>query len=205
MKWIAGTLLVVFILICGCSSAPEAVVEPDVTIVTPTPVAVTPTWIQTVGHTPTPTNDVRECYNRSLAEPPQFCYDLLYWVKPTPIPPVGTGYTARVWRNSGCVDLNRTSGICEEWGNDLYNVLFLRNLTIVNNLTSINNTELVSAVTYYNRSFDLNVVNDDLTFSDFIEKYWDGTYPENKYNNSEFKPNTNVTVVPIDTFNPDGF
>lgn len=204
MKWLIIPLFV-FILICGCSSNQSEVVETNVTIVTPTPVAVTLTWIQTVGPTPTPTNDVRECYNRSLAEPPEFCYDLMYWVRPTPTPPKGYGYTARVWQNSGCMNLNKTSGICEEWGDDLYNVLFLRNLTIVRNLDSINNTELVASVTYYNKSFDLNTINEDLSFSDFIDEYWDGTYPENKYDNSKFKPNVNVTVVPVDTFNPDGF
>lgn len=205
MKWIVGILLVIFISICGCSSAPlDTVVEPTPTIEVPTPVAVTPTWIQTVGPTPTVTNDAAECYNRSLAEPPQFCYDLLYWVKPTPIPPVGTGYTARVWRNSGCVNLNRTSGICEEWGNDLYNVLFLRNLTIVNNLTSINNTDLVAAVTYYNKTYDLNEI-DGKSFDLFVAKYWDGTYPTQPYNKTSFAPDLNVTIVPIDTFNPNAF
>lgn len=208
MKWVVGILLFVLILLCGCSSNQPEVVEMETTSTTiiPTPVAVTTaTWIQTVGPTPTPTNDVRECYNHSVTEYPDYCYDYFYWVKPTPTPPVGTGYTARVWRNSGCVNLNKTSGICEEWGDDLYTVLFLRNLTIVKNITSINNTELVASVVYYNKTHDLNTVNDDLTFSDFINMYWDGTYPGEKYNTSEFKPNVNVTIVPVDTFNPDGF
>jgi hypothetical protein len=203
MKWLIIPLFI-FILICGCSSNQPEVVETDATIVTPTPVAVTPTWIQTVGPTPTPTNDVGECYNRSLVEPPQFCYDYLYWVKPTPTVQ-GMGYTAKVWQNNGCINFNKTSLECECWGDDLWTVLFMKNLTIVKNLSSINNTELVSAVVFYNKSFDLNVINDDLTFSDFINMYWDKTYPTQPYDKSLFAPNPNVTIVPIDTFNPDGF
>ena len=203
MKWIVGILLVVFILICGCSSVQPTVVETNVTIVTPTPVAVTETWIQTVGPTPTPTNDIAECYNHSVTTYPKFCYDLLYWVRPT-YSPYGMGYTAKVWRNEGCTNFNRTSGLCEEWGDNTFIVLFMRNLTIVKNLTSINNTELMSSVVYYNKTFNLNMINGK-SFDSFIDEYWDKTYPQEKYNTSEFKPDLNVTAVPIDTFNPDGF
>lgn len=203
MKWVIIPL-VLFILICGCSSNQPTVAETNVTIVTPTPVAVTLTWIQTVGPTPTPTNDVRECYNRSLVEPPQFCYDYLYWVKPTPTVQ-GMGYTAKVWRNDSCVDLNRTSGECRQWGDNSYTAIFMKNQTIVRNLTGITATEIVAAGSYYNKSYDLNEIDGE-SFDFFINKYWDGTYPENKFNTSDFAPNPNV-VVPIvnGTFNVDGF
>lgn len=204
MKWIVGILLVAFILICGCSSE-QPVVETTTTIVTPTPVAVTATWIQTVGPTPTPTNNIAECYNHSITTYPEFCYDLLYWVRPTHSPR-GAGYSAKIWRNDSCVDLNRTSGECRVWGDDSYTALFLHNLTIVKNITSINNTEMVAAVVYYNKTYDLNIINNDLTFSDFIEKYWDGTYPSIKYDTNLFAPDPSVSVPVVNgTFNPDGF
>lgn len=203
MKWLIIPLFV-FILICGCSSNQSEVVETNVTIVTPTPVAVTLTWIQTVGPTPTPTNDISRCYWHNTTEYPSYCYDRLYWVKPTPTVR-GMGYTAKVWQNNGCIQFNKTSWECERWGDDLWTVLFMKNLTIVKNLSSINNTELVSAVVFYNKSFDLNVINDDLTFSEFIDEYWDGTYPTQPYDKSLFSPDSDVTIVPIDTFNTDGF
>lgn len=205
MKQIAGILLVVFILICGCSSAPvDTVVEPTPTIEVPTPITVTPTWIQTVGPTPTPTNDIAECYNRSIVIYPEYCYDVLYWVRPT-YSPRGMGYTAKVWKNDGCINLNKTSGLCEGWGDNTYTVIFMKNQTIVRNLSGVNATEVVASMTYYNKSFDLNAVNGDLSFSEFIEEYWDGTYPGEKYNKTLFEPDLSVTIVPVDTFNPDGF
>jgi len=203
MKKIIILVVIGLVSICGCSH-PAPTVETIPTTVVTESIVVTETPNYTVGPTPTPTNDVRECYNRSLAEPPEFCYDLMYWVRPTPTPPYGMGYTARVSKNSGCVDLNRTSGICEEWGDNLYNVLFLRNLTIVNNLTSINNTDLVAAVTYYNKTYDLNEI-DGKSFDLFVAKYWDGTYPTQPYDKSLFAPDLNVTIVPVDTFNVNGF
>lgn len=203
MKKIIILIVIGLVLICGCSQPVPTVETIPTTVVTESIVVIeTPNY--TVGPTPTPTNDVRECYNRSLVEPPQFCYDYLYWVKPTPTVQ-GMGYTAKVWQNNGCINFNKTSLECECWGDDLWTVLFMKNLTIVKNLSSINNTELVSAVVFYNKSFDLNVINDDLTFSDFINMYWDKTYPTQPYDKSLFAPNPNVTIVPIDTFNPDGF
>lgn len=203
MKWVVGILLVIFILICGCSSTQETVVETNSTIITPTPVAVTVTWIQTVGPTPTLTNDVRECYNRSLQEYPEFCYDVLYWVRPTYSPP-GSVYTAKIWKTDWCVNLNKTSGLCEGWGNDLYTAIFMHNRTIVRNLSGIELPEVISAASYYNRTFDLNVINGE-SFDSFILKYWDGTYPGVKYNTSNFEPDPNAVIYPVDTFNPDAW
>lgn len=202
MKWIVIPLITL-ILICGCSQPVQNVEN------VPTPVAVTATYITTtpnytVGPTPTPTNDVRECYWHNTTDYPDYCYDVMYWVKPTPVVQ-GMGYTAKVWQNNGCIQFNKTSLECERWGDDLWTVLFMKNLTIVRNLSSINNTELVSSIVYYNKTYDLNVINDDLTFSDFINKYWDKTYPMQPYDKSLFAPDPNVTIVPIDTFNPDGF
>lgn len=203
MKWIVGILLVVFILICGCSSN-QPVVETETTIVTPTPVAVTATWIQTVGPTPTPTNDIAECYNHSVTTYPEFCYDLLYWVRPTHSPR-GAGYSARIWKNDGCINLNRTSGICEGWGDNSYTIIFMNNQTIVRNLSGIEITEAISAAAYYNRSYDLNTINDK-DFDWFISKYWDGTYPSVKYDTNLFAPDPSVEIPVVNgTFNPDGF
>lgn len=202
MKWLVVSL-VLFILICGCSSE-QSVVETETTITTPTPVAVTATWIQTVGPTPTPTNNLDVCYFKNTSDYPNYCYDYFYWIRPTYAPP-GYGYTARVWRNSGCVDLNRTSGECEGWGDNSFTVLFLHNLTIVRNMTSVNNTEMIAAVVYYNKTYDLNTINDDLSFSSFIDKYWDGTYPGIKYDTSLFAPDPSVKIVTVDTFNTDAW
>jgi len=203
MKWLIIPLFV-FILICGCSSNQSEVVETNVTIVTPTPVAVTLTWIQTVGPTPTPTNDISRCYWHNTTEYPLYCYDQLYWVHPT-YSPRGSGYSAKIWKNDSCVDLNRTSGECRQWGDDSYTAIFMKNQTIVRNLTGITATEVVAAGSYYNKSYDLNEIDGE-SFDFFINKYWDGTYPENKFNTSDFAPNPNV-VVPIvnGTFNVDGF
>jgi hypothetical protein len=200
MKRAIPVLVVLFILFCGCTQP-----APNVEVV-PTPVTVVPTFlintpIETVGPTPTQNYDI--CFDKNITTP-DFCYDHYYWVRPT-VAPVGMGYTARVWQNNSCVYRNKTSEECEGWGDDSWTVLFMKNLTIVKNLSSINNTELVSAVVFYNKSFDLNVINDDLTFSDFINKYWDKTYPTQPYDKSLFAPDPNVTIVPIDTFNPDGF
>jgi hypothetical protein len=191
------------VIICGCSQSAPTVETIPTTVVTES-IVVTETINYTVGPTPTPTNDVSECYNKSLKEPPLFCYDYLYWVKPTPTVG-GMGYTAKVWQNNGCIKFNKTSLECEGWGDNTWVVLFLHNLTVVRNLSSVNNTEMVSAVVFYNKSFDLNVINDDLTFSDFIYKYWDKTYPTQPYDKSLFAPDPDVTIVPIETFNPDGF
>jgi hypothetical protein len=196
--------LILFILICGCSSN-QSDVETETTIVTPTPVAVTATWIQTVGPTPTPTDDISRCYWHNTTEYPDYCYDYFYWVRPI-YSPVGSGYTARVWKNDSCVDLNRTSGVCESWGDGSYVEIFMHNQTIVRNLTGINATEVVAATVYYNKTFDLNTVNDDLSFSEFINKYWDGTYPSVKYNTDLFAPDPSVVIPVVNgTFNPDGF
>lgn len=204
MKWIGGILLLVFILICGCSSEQSTVVEPNNTITTPTPVAVTATWIQTtVGPTPTPTDNMDVCYFKNVTDYPQYCYDHFYWVRPTYSPP-GAGYSARVWRNDGCINLNRTSGLCEGWGNGLYTEIFMKNRTIVRNLSGIELLEVISAASYYNRTFDLNTINGG-TFSEFIDKYWDGTYPSVKYDTDLFTPDLNTTIVPVDTFDPYGF
>jgi hypothetical protein len=143
------------------------------------------------------------CYWRNTTEYPDFCYDKLYWVRPT-ITPEGMGYTARVWQNTGCVNLNRSSGECEGWGDNSYTALFLHNLTVVRNVTGVNNTELVAAVTYYNKTYDLNVINGE-TFDLFISRYWDGTYPVERYSTELFAPDPSVTVVPVGTFNPNGF
>ena len=200
MKKIIVVLLGLFILICGCSSVQSTVVETTPTSIVPTPVAVTATWIQTVGPTPTPTNDIAECYNHSVTTYPEFCYDILYWVRPT-YSPVGAGYSAKVWRNDSCVDLNRTSGECRVWGDGSYVEIFMNNQTIVRNLSGINITEMISAAAYYNRTFDLNVVNGE-SFDWFISKYWDKTYPGTKYNTSLFVPNPGVEVPVVnESFN----
>jgi hypothetical protein len=191
------------VVLCGCTS-----VEPTLAITTlPTPVTVTATYIvtdtptETPGPAPTPNYD--SCFDKNITTP-YYCYDRYYWVRPI-VTPAGMGYTAKVWKNDSCVDLNRTSGECEGWGDNTWVTLFLHNLTVVKNLTSINNTEMVAAVTYYNQSFDLNVINDHLAFSDFINIYCDKTYPSQPYDKNLFAPETNVIVVPIDTFNPDAF
>ncbi len=202
MKWVIIPL-VLFILICGCSSNQPTVAETNVTIVTPTPVAVTLTWIQTVGPTPTPTNDISRCYWHNTTEYPLYCYDRLYWVKPTPTVQ-GMGYTAKIWQNNECVNFNKTSGLCEGWGDNTYTIIFMKNQTVVRNLSGVNVTEVIASASFFNRSFNLNEIN-SLDFSSFINSYWDGTYPIVKYNTDLFEPDLNVTVVPIDTFNPYGF
>src|SRR5208282_1478403 len=167
------TLISFFILFTGCAQT-TPVVE-----TTPTPVAVTQTYIETQTPTETvgsvPTNDMGACFNRSDSSYPDYCADYYYWVKPTTTP-VGMGYTAKVWRNSSCVDLNRTSGECEGWGDDSYVATFLHNLTIVRNLTSVNMSEVIASLSYYNTSYNLNVVN-GVSFDNYISTHWDGTYP----------------------------
>ncbi len=185
--------LILFILICGCSSN-QSDVETETTIVTPTPMAATETWIQTVGPTPTPTNNMDVCYFKNTTEYPQYCYDYFYWIKPT-YSTRGAGYSARIWKNDGCVNLNRTSGICEGWGDNSYTIIFMNNQTIVRNLSGIELPEAISASAYYNRTFDLNVIDGE-SFDSFTKKYWDGTYPGTKYNTSEFEPDPKV-IIPI--------
>ena len=201
MKWTI-ILLIVSILFCGCAS-----VEPTVSVTTvPTPVTVTPTYlptntpIETPGPTPTPNYDI--CFDKNITTP-DYCYDRYYWVRPTTTP-AGMGYTARVWKNTGCVNLNRSSGECEGWGDNSFTVLFLHNLTVVRNITGVNLTEVISAINYYNTTYDLNKINSD-DFSEFIRKFWDGTYPSVKYDYSLFAPDPKAVIVPIDTFNPNGF
>jgi hypothetical protein len=202
------SIFIVFILIAGCTSVQPTVIE----TATPTPtqtslvvVESNETPVYTVGPTPTTTEDLSRCYWHNTTEYPQYCYDRFYWVRPTYSPP-GSGYTAKVWRNDSCTDLNRTSGECREWGDNTYVALFLHNLTIVRNVTGINNTELVAAVTYYNKTYDLNVINNVLSFSDFVNKYWDGTYPSKKYDTILFEPDQSV-IIPIvnGSFNVDAF
>jgi len=103
------------------------------------------------------------------------------------------------------VDLNRSSGYCNIWGDGSYVEIFMKNQTIVRNLSNINVTEVVSAAAYYNRTFDLNIINSG-DFDSFIKAYWDGSYPSVKYDTTEFAPDLNV-VIPIvnGSFNPDGF
>lgn len=203
MKKIIILVVIGLVSICGCSQPAPTVETIPTTVVTESIVVIeTPNY--TVGPTPTPTNDISRCYWHNTTEYPDYCYDYLYWVRPTYSPP-GMGYTAKVWRNSGCIDLNRTSGLCEKWGDNSYTALFLRNLTVVRNLTSIGNNEMVAAVVYYNKTYDLNVINDKLSFSEFIDEYWDGTYPTQPYDKSLFGPDLNVTIVPVDTFNVNGF
>jgi hypothetical protein len=205
MKKIIILIVIGLVLICGCSQPVPTVETIPTTVVTESIVVIeTPNY--TVGPTPTPTNDISRCYWHNTTEYPDYCYDRLYWVRPTYSPP-GMGYTAKVWRNSGCANLNRTSGMCEEWGNDLFTVIFLHNQTIVKNITSVENTELIAAVTYYNRSFDLNTVNDVLSFDQFINTYWDKTYPSTNYNASLFIPDETNVIIPVvnGTFNPDAY
>ena len=212
------TLLVVFIfitfvLLTGCTSVPVTTPE------TPTPTSVATivetiieTPMFTVGPTPTPEEDLSRCYWHNTTDYPDYCYERFYWVRPTYSPP-GSGYTAKVWRNSGCVDLNRTSGLCEGWGSGEWYALFLHNLTAVRNVTGVNNTEMVASVVYYNKTYDLNAINGDLTFSEFIDEYWDGTYPSfanrtewENLKNESFEEDKNVSIpIVYETFNPEGF
>ena len=199
MKIVISILVLVFIFFCGCTQT-TPIVE-----TTPTPITVVPTFLtqtptETVGPTPTQNYDV--CFDKNITIP-DYCYDHYYWVRPV-VTPVGMGYTARVWQNNSCVYRNKTSDECEEWGDDSWTEIFMHNQTIVRNLSNINVTEVISAAVFYNRSFNLNKVN-NLDFFSFINVYWDGTYPNVKYNTDLFEPDLNVTIVPIDTFNPDGF
>lgn len=208
MKRIAFLILIIVgVILSGCTNQEQTI---------PTPVTTTEivnhseevvTTIETIIPTPIPTNDIKECYNRSLQNPPQYCYDLMYWVPPTPVPPMGTGYTARVWRNDGCINMNKTSDVCEGWGDGLYTAVILHNLSVVKNITGIENPDLIAAVTYYNVTYHLNTVNDVLSFDDFINKYWTKTYSSTKYNASAFSTNESEFVIPIvnEGFNPDAY
>jgi hypothetical protein len=160
--------------------------------------------IFTISSTPVPTNNLDVCHWTNISDYPKYCYDYFYWVRPTYSPP-GSGYSARVWKNDSCVDLNRSSGYCNIWGDGSYVEIFMKNQTIVRNLSNINVTEVVSAAAYYNRTFDLNIINSG-DFDSFIKAYWDGSYPSVKYDTTEFAPDLNV-VIPIvnGSFNPDGF
>jgi hypothetical protein len=203
-KIVVLILIIAGVLLSGCTSEEQTT---PVTVTTQEIINQTVevvTTIETIVPIAVPTNDERDCYNRSLEEPPEFCYDLLYWVRPTPTPPAGTGYTAKVVKNSGCINLNRTSGLCEGWGDDLFTVTIYHNLTMIKNLTELKNEDLIAAVTYYNVTNDLNMVNDILTFDGFIQEYWDGTYSPLKYNSSAFSANETEIEIPIvdKTFNP---
>ncbi|MFA5745781.1 MAG: hypothetical protein WC932_02860 [archaeon] len=144
------------------------------------------------------------CFNRSDSVYPDYCYDYYYWVKPTTTP-VGMGYTAKVWQNSSCVYRNRTSDECEMWGDDSWTAIFMKNLTVVRNISGINITEVVAAASYYNDTWGLNVVN-GADFNSFVKAYWNGIYPDVKYDKSLFAPDKNVSVVVTNaTFNPAAF
>ena len=202
------TLIITTILIAGCTSVQQTTVTE-----TPTPVTAVPTFVETptetVGPTPTetvtpvPTSDLKACFDKNITTP-DYCYDYYYWVRPT-VTPVGMGYTARVWQNNTCVDMNRTSNECEQWGDDTWTAIFLHNLTVVRNLTGINMSEVIAATAYYNNTYDLATVN-GATYDSFIKVYWDGTYPSTPYDKSEFVPDKNVSVIVVNaTFDPNGF
>jgi len=198
MKIVISILVLVFILFCGCAQTPPVVET------TPTPVTVTQTYIptetptETVG--PTPTTNYSICFDHNITTP-DFCYDTFYWVRPTVIP-VGMGYTARVWKNDTCVYRNKTSDECEQWGDDSWTAIFMKNLTVVRNITGINLSEVIAATSYYNDTWGLNVVN-GADFSSFIKAYWDGIYPSVPYDKSLFAPDENVSVVVVNsTFDP---
>ncbi len=198
-KYLYITLIITTLFLSGCTSVQPTVIEP-----TPTPVTVVPTFLvtqtptETVG--PVPTNDVKECFDRNKTTP-DFCYDTFYWVRPT-ITPAGMGYTARVWQNDSCVYRNRTSDECEQWGDDSWTAVFLHNLTVVRNITGVNLTEIIAATAYYNDTFGLSTVN-GAGYDSFLNVYWDGMYPAEKYNKSLFAPDSNIdVVVKNETFDP---
>ena len=209
VKHILFLCLVVAVIACGCTSTTpvdKVISTPTTVFETPTPAVIT----QITTPTPTPTNDINLCYNRTLAEYPQYCYDMFYWVRPTTTP-IDAGYQACVWKNDSCVKFNITSQLCEEYGDGSYTVLALHNLTQVRNVSGINNTEAVAMVTYYNKTFELNRVSyptakEYLDFSGFIDAVWDGTYPATKYDTSLFAPDPSVVIPVVNgTFNLDGF
>ena len=200
-------IFIIFILIAGCTSVQPTVVETTTPTPTQTSVVVVEsneTPIYTVGPTPTTTEDLSRCYWKNTTDYPEICYSYFYWVRPT-YSPTGSGYSAKVWQISGCVDLNQSSGYCNTWGDNSFTIIFMKNQTIVRNLSNINVTEVVSAAAYYNRSFNLNMINGG-DFNSFVDKYWDGSYPSVKYDTTEFAPDPNIIIPVVNgTFNPEGF
>ena len=198
-------IFITFVLLSGCTSVPVTAPEtPFPTSVATIAETISDTPVFTVGPTPTPAEDLDRCYWHNTTEYPTYCYDRMYWVRPT-YSPVGSGYTAKIWKNDSCISLNRSSGYCNDWGDGSYVEIFMKNLTIVRNLSGVNVTEAISAASYYNRTFDLNVINGE-DFDSFINIYWDGSYPGTKYDTKNFEPDPNVVIPVVNgTFNPEGF